>query len=232
MSGVDWQRVQDIFDQLLDTPADQRERRIATACGDDPEVERAVRELLEQDARTGALLDRAPATVMRRAVADEMAQRWIGRSVGAYRIVEKIGAGGMGQVFLAEREDQEFSKRVAIKVMSLVSAAALERFHRERQILANLEHPGIARLLDGGTTPDGLPYVVMELVDGVTFTEHCARLRLPLEARLRLFLEVCPRRPVRAPQPGGAPRPQAEQHPGDSRGRAEAARFRDRQAVV
>jgi len=147
--------------------------------------------LLEADDQSRAFVDEAPMEEFRQALDDEAGRRWIGRSLGAYRLLEKIGQGGMGQVFLAEREDRAFDKRVSVKVMSAATPMALERFHRERQILADLEHEGIARLLDGGTTPDGLPYLVMELVEGVPLTEFCESRGLNLEERLRLFLQIC-----------------------------------------
>ncbi len=111
--------------------------------------------------------------------------------VGPYRILRELGAGGMGTVFLAERDD-EFHQRVAIKVVrGMLSREVLTRFRAERQILASLEHPAIARLLDGGTTPSGLPYLVMEYVDGVSIDEYCRERRLGIRDRLALFARVC-----------------------------------------
>ncbi len=186
-----WRRAQAIFEQVIDAPRSARRQLLAEVCGDRPELLEAVRALLESDDRTRALLDQPPAHALRAAIDDEMARIWIGRSVGSYKLLAKIGQGGMGQIFLAEREDRAFDKQVAVKIMSAATPMALERFHRERQILARLEHPGIARLLDGGTTPDGLPYVVMELVDGVSLTTYCTAKQLSLDDRLRLFERIC-----------------------------------------
>lgn len=114
---------------------------------------------------------------------------WVGRRVGAYRIVERIATGGMGAVFLAERADRQFEQRVAIKVTAsqLLSDDAIRRFKAERQLLANLQHPYIAQLLDGGTTEEGLPYLVMEHVDGMPIDQHCDKLGLSVAERLALF---------------------------------------------
>jgi serine/threonine-protein kinase len=113
--------------------------------------------------------------------------------VGAYEIEREIGRGGMGTVYLAFRADAAFEKKVAIKVTTgaLASADAVERFKRERQILARLEHPNIARLIDGGATREGMPYLVMELIDGQPLHVYCDQKRLPTVKRLELFLAVC-----------------------------------------
>src|SRR6185295_13111132 len=118
---------------------------------------------------------------------------WTGRRIGPYRIVRPLGHGGMGAVYLAVREDAEFHKQVAIKTLKfeLDSGPAVARFRHERQILAHLEHPHIARLLDGGTTDHGTPYIVLEYVDGVQIAEWCQQKQLTIHDRLRLFSEVC-----------------------------------------
>ena len=144
-----------------------------------------------------------------------------GLRIGPYRIERELGHGGMGAVYLAMRADEAFEKRVAIKVIrgALGTPEAVLRFRRERQILARLEHPNIARLLDGGTTEEGLPYFVMEYIEGRPLHAHCDEKRLATAARLALFLEVCCGRGVRPPEPRRPSRPEARQHPGH-RGRA------------
>src|SRR5579872_3858595 len=109
-----------------------------------------------------------------------------------YRLIREIGSGGMGAVYLAERADQEFEQRVTLKLIRemLPGKAALERFRRERQILARLEHPGIARLLDGGVTDSGQPYTVMEHVEGLPIDRYCDEHGLSVADRLRIFLQV------------------------------------------
>src|SRR5207248_7713667 len=116
-----------------------------------------------------------------------------GRRVGPYRIVRELGQGGMGAVYLAVRDDGAFDKAVAIKIIGvgIVTDAAIERLRHERQILADLDHPNIARLLDGGATADGLPYVVMEYVDGVPIDRFVEGRPLGTNERLRLFVRVC-----------------------------------------
>ena len=116
-----------------------------------------------------------------------------GTSVGPYRIVREIGRGGMGMVYLAERADGEFQQRVALKVVrpGTSNAAVLTRFRRERQILARLEHPFIARLFDGGAHVDGRSYFAMELVDGEPITAYCQRVAMPVRGRIELFRRIC-----------------------------------------
>ncbi|HEV7502973.1 MAG TPA: serine/threonine-protein kinase, partial [Vicinamibacteria bacterium] len=113
--------------------------------------------------------------------------------IGRYRILRELGQGGMGVVYLAERADATFEKKAAIKVVhgGLASGVLKERFRHERRILATLDHPNIARLLDGGTTRDGLPYFVMEYVDGVPVDAYCETPPLPVRTRLALFLQIC-----------------------------------------
>src|SRR5262249_30219945 len=118
---------------------------------------------------------------------------WIGRRIGAYELVALLGRGGMGAVFRARRADKQFDKEVAIKLMQggYASDFVLQRFKAERQILANLDHPNIARLLDGGATADGSPYLVMELVDGQPIDRYCEANNSSIHVRLKLFRDVC-----------------------------------------
>ena len=120
-------------------------------------------------------------------------ETWAGRRFGPYRVVRVLGRGGMGAVFLAVRDDAQFHKEVAIKTLKfdLESDSAIARFRHERQILAHLEHPNIARVLDGGTTEQGTPYLVMEYIAGVPITEWCDERKASIEDRLRLFRLVC-----------------------------------------
>ena len=114
------------------------------------------------------------------------------RRIGAYRVLRELGHGGMGTVYLAARADDQYQKRVAVKVIrGLDSAEVVRHFRRERQILAGLEHPNIARLFDGGTTDDGLPYFVMECVEGEPIDRFCDEHKLSIQERLRLFQGVC-----------------------------------------
>ena len=118
---------------------------------------------------------------------------WIGRRVGPYRIQKLLGRGGMGAVFLAIRDDDQFRKSVALKLLRFDTGdpAVLARFRNERQILAALDHPNIAALYDGGSTEEGLPYIVMEYVAGETVTAYCQKRRLPIPERLQIFCQIC-----------------------------------------
>lgn len=120
-------------------------------------------------------------------------QSWTGRRLGPYQLLHLLGSGGMGEVYLAERVDQEFEQKVAIKLVrrDLIPVDVYARLRTERQILANLQHPNIARLFDGGTTEDGTPYLVMEYIDGTAINVYCDRHRLTIEQRLHLFCKVC-----------------------------------------
>lgn len=128
-----------------------------------------------------------------RALAGIMAEGWIGRRLGPYRLVASIGSGGMGAVYFAERDDGQFRKQVAVKLIrpELVDPVAMERFRNERQLLADLEHPNIARLLDGGETADGTSYIIMEYVEGKPVTSYCSDRQASTTERLALFQQLC-----------------------------------------
>jgi serine/threonine-protein kinase len=128
-----------------------------------------------------------------RGVAEQNGGRIEGRHLGSYQLIREIGRGGMGAVYLAQRADEQYQKLVAIKVVrrGLDTEDILRRFRNERQILASLEHPNIARLIDGGTTDDGLPYLVMEYVEGTRVTDYCHDHQLPTNERLRIFRTIC-----------------------------------------
>jgi serine/threonine-protein kinase len=182
-------RVDEAFDRALDLPEDQVERFLSELRESDPEVHAEVRALWDAHVRTEGVLE-APAMEAVARAADDALQSI---RIGPYRTLREIGRGGMALVYLAERADGQFERQVAIKVIR-GRPDALElhsRFLAERQILASLDHPNIARLLDGGLSPGGLPYLVMEYVDGLPITEFCDRKRLTVEERLHLFRSVC-----------------------------------------
>ena len=162
------------------------------SCAGDLALRREVESLLANDLTGGESIRFAIGKAAEEAAQDP-SDRWIGRRIGAYRITGFIGQGGMGTVYGAIRADDQFEKQVAIKLVrrGFDSEELLSRFRHERQILANLDHPHVARLLDGGTTEDGLPYFVMEYVEGVTITEHCWNRQLTVEEQLKLFRLVC-----------------------------------------
>jgi len=184
-----WAAAQALFERALVQPLNDREAFLAGECGDDHALATLVRSLLEADASdTGADLQAAVAGAMAGLAAAADALPF--ERLGPYRLVSVIGRGGMGTVYLAERDDRAFEQRVAIKVVrGLLDAERIRRFRSERQILATLDHPNIARLLDGGATPEGSPYLVMEYVDGQPVDRHCES--LPLRERLALVATIC-----------------------------------------
>jgi eukaryotic-like serine/threonine-protein kinase len=166
---------------------------VRSACPDDPALQGELESLLAAAAADGTLLDEPPSEQILDALAERSARGWIGRSLGAWRLLSLIARGGMGEVYRAERADGQYEQQVAVKVMREGDDQAhwLARFDAERRILASLDHPHLAKLLDAGVTPEGAPYFVMELVDGVPIDAYCERERLPVEGRLQLFRTVC-----------------------------------------
>ncbi len=182
-----WRLLESLFYQASDM--DQRDRAIFLdhACGDDVALRREVQSLLEFSGNTGRLIEQP---------LEQAARAWstTASRIGPWKILEPLGDGGMGSVYLACRADEVYQQRVAIKLMraDLVrNRAMLSRFKRERQILAHLNHPNIARLFDGGVSSEGLPYLVMEYVEGLPIHEYCSKNKLHLTAILELFRTVC-----------------------------------------
>jgi eukaryotic-like serine/threonine-protein kinase len=189
-----WERVQDLFDEASQLDAGERRQFLAGECAGEPELLREVNELLEHDRAPDQ--DRFTAAVRKEGEAfagshDDSA--WRGKRIGAWRIIDKIAEGGMGAVYLADRDDKAYEQRAAVKIIARSAFSSLhgERFRSERQILARLDHHNIARLLDGGELEDGTLYLVMEYVSGTRIDEYCDRHLLTIEERLRLFLQVC-----------------------------------------
>jgi eukaryotic-like serine/threonine-protein kinase len=182
-------RIEALFDAALDLSADGRDAWVAAAADGDAELEAEVRALLAAHERVDGLLERDARATARALAEDEPRNR----RIGPYRILRELGRGGMGVVYLAERDDGQFRRRVAIKLLRRGGDA--EELHRrflaERQILASLDHPNIAQLLDGGVTDGLLPFLVMEYVEGMPITEYCDRNGLQIAERLRLFQDVC-----------------------------------------
>lgn len=188
MTPERWARVKQLFDQISELPPAQRRDELAREAGDDPELVTEVQSLLEWHDR-----DEPFAELCADVFAPERGARRSGERIGAYRIEELIGAGGMGDVYRAARDDAEYHAEVAIKIMrgDVCNPLAEQRFRTERQILAALDHPNIACLFDGGTTPSGMPYVVMELVAGESIDAYCEARKLSTRERVKLFLQVC-----------------------------------------
>ncbi|MFN7978669.1 MAG: serine/threonine-protein kinase [Vicinamibacterales bacterium] len=189
MTPERWARVTELFEQATARPAAERATWLATAC-DDAELRAEVEAMLAAYDTDPAFLEQPTdmAAAMEEAVADVL----VGRRLGAYRLVREIGRGGMGVVYEAQRDDAEFDRRAAVKVLPVWRSATLgERFRFERRVLAGLDHPGIARLIDAGATDDGVPYCVMEFVDGAPIDAWCRDHAAPLADRLALFERVC-----------------------------------------
>ncbi|HEY4212636.1 MAG TPA: protein kinase [Steroidobacteraceae bacterium] len=191
MSPERWEQVSKVFDELLVMDANARAARLDVVCRDDPQLRAEVSSLLSAHEQAQSRFLESPAIDQSAALHAELSRS--GQKVGGYRLVREIGRGGMGEVYLATRADGEYTKEVAIKLVRSGPGAVLllERFRNERQILASLDHPNIARLLDGGTTDDGVPFLAMELVTGVPIDQFCDRQPLDTPARLALFREVC-----------------------------------------
>jgi len=187
-----WSRIEELFQAAADLPRDNRARFLDQHCSDDPDLREEVESLLAADESPDPDYHAAISEAARQVVEDK-APAGIGDRVGAYRILRKLGEGGMGAVFLGERADQQFEGLAAIKLLRSAAAHAqtVERFRAERQILADLNHPFIARLLDGGAGSDGSPYVVMEYVDGTPLDEWCDSRDLDLRGRIEIFRKVC-----------------------------------------
>jgi serine/threonine protein kinase/tetratricopeptide (TPR) repeat protein len=185
-----WHRLNEIFHAALPLEAEERATYLAEACAGDAALRREVEGLLRADGDAEQFLE---TDAIRQFPVDALVRVDIGRHFGVYRVLEEIGRGGMGTVYLAERADGQFEQQVAIKVIKrgMDTAHILERFRAERQILASLDHPNIARLIDGGTTDDGLPYFVMERIEGRAIDEYADARRLSIRDRLALFLQVC-----------------------------------------
>ncbi len=184
-----WNRIESIFQSIVDLPAEQQEAALRQACGDDEDLIQQVRALIAADEKPHSILQGVAVDAF--ALSEQ--ENWEGKKIGVYRVVRRIGEGGMGVVLLAERADGQFQQQVAIKLVKrgMDSEEIVKRFQRERQILARLQHPNIAMLLGGGVIEDGRPYFVMEYVSGAPIDDYCEEQGLDVNQRLRLFLKVC-----------------------------------------
>ena len=228
MNAEQWARVTSLFHDAATLPPSERAQWLAANCDDD--ITRAEVHSMLRAFDTDPEFMEQPVDVAD-AVAHAVSTAMVGRRLGAYRIVAEIGRGGMGVVYEARRDDQEFDRRVAIKILPSWSGADLaDRFRLERRVLAGLDHPAIARLVDSGTTDEGVPYFVMEYVDGKPVDEWCRAEQLDIAARVALIERVCRGARLRAPASRDPPRRQARQHPRHRAGRTQAARLRYRGA--
>jgi len=191
MEPKGWQRVKQLLEEAIAIGPGERSSFLDRACAGDAILRREIESLLASHEAAGtAFLDK-PAANLKSAMTAVPSQ--VGRRIGAYQILEQIGHGGMGEVYRAMRADGQYTKEVALKMVrgGFDSASIQERFRNERQILASLDHPNIARLLDGGTSDDGVPYLVMELIEGAPIDAYCDAHKLSITERLKLFRQVC-----------------------------------------
>ena len=187
MTPESWQRIKRSFNEAVELAPSEQGVFLDAACGSDASLRREVERMLAADPDEG--LEESALSLFDRG--EEASFR--GRRVGRYRILEEVGRGGMGAVFAAVRDDGEFEQKVALKVIKsgLSTSTIVRRFRHERQILASLEHPNIAHLLDGGMSDDGLPFYVMEFIEGEPIDEYCRARDLSVRERLELFRQVC-----------------------------------------
>ncbi len=188
MTAARWGEIKSVLASVLETDPENRPTALDCLCRGDAELRREVESLLAFEADADEVLHTAmvPGIALRTAAKAP-------ETIGPYKLLRELGQGGMGVVYLGQRADGEYSKQVAIKLITAGrhDGAMQRRFKRERQILAQLEHVGIARLLDGGATAEGQPYFVMEYVEGLPLQEYCNGNKLSVTDRLRLFLRVC-----------------------------------------
>lgn len=193
MTPEQWQQVKELFQSALELEPEQRPAYLDAACGIDPSLRGEVESLLEADEGSERFIERPALAFSAELMADRPGELVYGSRIGHYQVLREIGHGGMGIVYLAARADDQYRKQVAIKIVKrgLDTDDIRHRFRYERQILSDLDHPHIAKLLDGGTTEDGLPYFAMDYVEGLSINEYCNRDKLSIGERLELFRQVC-----------------------------------------
>lgn len=199
MDKHNWDRVETILDDVLTLPKEERKSFIEETCGDDKALKAEVTQLLKSILNSEGWLEDAAdyKEELYHEISEDLQElsstrSLIGVEIGSYRIKEKLGEGGMGLVYRAERADGEFEHQVALKIIRNENASQenIRRFKQERTILAGLNHPGIAKLFDGGITSDGYPYFVMEYVDGIRIDEYCRKHECTVKQRIELFKQM------------------------------------------
>jgi eukaryotic-like serine/threonine-protein kinase len=193
MPSVDWQKIEELFVAALEVAPAERTAWLDRQCEGDAALLREVGSLLAAEIESADFLHGSPLPKITSLLLDETETSRAGQHIGPYKILDELGRGGMGVVYLAEREDDQFRQRVAIKLIKrgLDTEDILRRFRNERQILASLNHPNIGKLFDGGTTEDGLPFFVMEYIAGLPLLQYCDKHDLSTTERLQLFRHVC-----------------------------------------
>ncbi|MCW5962124.1 MAG: protein kinase [Pyrinomonadaceae bacterium] len=190
MNTAEWLQIKDLVSQAIDLPDDQRVRFLASIS--DSTIRTEVKDLLASMSDSADFIE-TPLMVELGAVENEIVDRLIGTTIGNYSLLKRLGSGGMGAVYLAKRENADFTQFAALKIIKrgMDSEAIVQRFSNERRILSSLKHPNIAQLIDGGISADGLPFFVMEYVEGEPLNEFCRIHDLGLEERLDIFRKIC-----------------------------------------
>ena len=192
MDNARWQQIKSIFYPALELPVPERGDFVREGCAGDEGLKEEIERLLNAHEAAEDFIE-SPTVAVKNLVSAETISSPVGRTIGAYRIEKEIGRGGMGAVYLAARADAQFEKQVAVKLIKrgLDTDEIIRRFRHERQILAHLDHPNIARLIDGGATSDGKPFLVMDYVEGLPLMKFCQENLLLINERLNLFLHIC-----------------------------------------
>lgn len=193
MTSHQWRKVDELLDQAMELSPGERAAFLDRECNGDAALRREIESLLAAHDAASGFFDNGPASVAEDLIQNRQAEAMAGRTIGHYQLTREIGRGGMGVVYEAFRADDQFRQKVAIKLLwpGMNSSEIARRFRHERQILANLDHPHIARLLDGGVTEEGLPYFAMEFIEGRPITDYCNAHKLSIAERLKLFQQVC-----------------------------------------
>lgn len=188
-----WRQVDQLLGEALELETAEIPSFLTRVCDGDDDLRRELESLLDAHQQADTFIEAPPQVAVEKLLPAAHPSDATGQMIGPYRVLGEIGRGGMGVVYKAVRADDEYRKEVAIKLVwtGPHNTHLIKRFRRERQILANLEHPNIARLLDGGTSEQGLPYVVMEYIEGRPITDYCRERRLSITERLQLFRDVC-----------------------------------------
>jgi serine/threonine protein kinase/tetratricopeptide (TPR) repeat protein len=188
-----WEKIKELFETAIEREGSLRAAFLDEVCFGDPSLRAELGELIASHERAGSFMGAPAYAPAMELVSEDRLNSMVGCRIGPYQIIRDIGRGGMGAIYLAARADDVYRKQVAIKVVKrgMDSEAIVRGFRKERQIIASLDHPNIARLLDGGTTDAGLPYFVMDYVEGLPLDVYCATHKLSISARLELFRMVC-----------------------------------------
>jgi serine/threonine protein kinase len=192
MKAIDRQQVRRMFMEVADLPEADREAALAKACGDDAALRAEVEALLGAEQRAGGFMASPTGQATAQPTVVDRSREVVGTRIGPYKLLQQIGEGGFGSVFMAEQE-KPVARKVALKIIKLGmdTKAVIARFEAERQALAMMEHPNIARVLDAGATETGRPYFVMELCKGDPIADYCDKNNLSIRERLELFAQVC-----------------------------------------